>query len=111
MVRTLLIENDGSHSDDAVFASFCAAADSSGVIEMYLHFVVIASSLESSSYDVGMTEYMVSLLKGVSVFVFSKRTSKAISERRVVIKSRLDEVDFTHQSSSTMIGGSRKLFT
>jgi|EP00970_Alexandrium_tamarense_P018925 hypothetical protein len=93
MVGTVLIENDGSHSDDAVFASFSAAADSSGVIEMCLHFFVIASSLESSSYNVEMTEYMVSLLKRVSVVVFFKRTSKAISERRVVIMSRLDEVD------------------
>jgi hypothetical protein len=64
-----------------------------GLGEMCLHFVVIASSLESSSYDVGMTEYMVSLLKGVSVFVFSKRTSKAISERKVIIESKLDEAE------------------
>ena len=64
-----------------------------GLGEMCLHFVVIASSLESSSYDVGMTEYMVSLLKGVSAFVFSKRTSKAISERKVIIESKLDEAE------------------
>jgi hypothetical protein len=78
-----------------------------GLGEMCLHFVVIASSLESSSYDVGMTEYMVSLLKGVSVLVFSKRTSKAV----LLLSPNWKKPNLTHQSSSTMNGGSRKLFT